>query len=71
MRIMPDGNWFPILCSSSDCPTPTFIVLAKNSAGKIGGGLSEQEWIEKYKTINEVDDDIQFKFVELSSTIEV
>lgn len=68
MTLMPDGSWFPVLCSSNDCPTPTFIVLAKNSAGHIGGGLTEEEWIAKYKEIN--GSTYEFKFVQLNSTIE-
>lgn len=68
MTLMPDGSWFPVLCRSDDCPTPNFIVLAKNSAGYIGGGLTEEEWISKYKEIN--GSTYEFKFVQLNSTIE-
>ena len=68
MTLMPDGSWFPVLCSSPDCPTPTFITLAKNSAGHIGGGLTEEEWINKYKEVNNTN--YEFKFIELACVIE-
>ena len=68
MTLMPHGSWFPVLCSSNDCPTPNFIVLAKNSVGHIGGGLTEERWIERYKEINQTN--AEFKFVQLDVRIE-
>ena len=55
-----DGSWFPVLGESPECPTPVFIAI--NSRGM--RNLSEQEWIEKYKVLNNAASH-EFKFIDI------
>ena len=57
-----DGSWWPVLTSSPECPTPTYIVLHQGNMG----GFSEEEWIRKY-TLAEQAEDNEFKFVDIGT----
>lgn len=54
--VLVQGLWIPVLHEIPECPTPIHIVVHPNKLG----GLTEEEWLEAYRTKNKVTNELQF-----------
>jgi len=57
MLMMKVGDtWFPVLAESNECPLPIYVVVHDGGMG----GITKEEWIERYKRLSGSDREHKF-----------